>query len=474
MNSLKSYLAMIEPRLINSISGKSKEFIKAFQDNNFLSEESFIDYVCDGKHDRRYYFNLKDKVVKTLQAFAIVSDSYSAKKTKKKLDLCRRNFIIAKKLLSKGEVEEGIRTTKLAYEIATRYSVLYIACETSSLLFHNYTFYSPSPRRAEFYARQVQKYLKDYAAEKNAEYWFYKVLVKMNGSLHSIEFDKALNSIENQPGDSLKYSVYKFMIQTHQYMYTGEYDKVINSCDEILVFLKTREGVFSSYYHFFLFNKSIAQTATKQFAAAFTSLQEAEKHAPVKSYNDYLIRLYKTINALHAGDYELAYKLYIQNRNCRFEAVKQQFAIIEAYLNFLFYMGHLNTVKRFRMGKYLNETFKAEAENQGNNINIFIAELLVYFSRNRGKFIDRIEAIENYSYKHLRGKDTTRAKRFIKILSMLPAVNFHPVALQRKAATHIQYLNNHPIRTGQNISIEIIPFELLLEMILQKLARKVA
>ena len=137
-------------------------------------------------------------------------------------------------------------------------------------------------------------------------------------------------------------------------------------------------------------------------------------------------------------------------------------------------MGYLQLEGRFRLGKYLNETFKAQADKQGSNISILIAELLVYLARNRGKFIDRVEAINNYSYRHLKGSDTRRAKRFIKILCTIPRANFNPIALRRIAQRQIQYLQEHPIWMGENFAIEIIPFDKLLDMVLNQLQRKVA
>ena len=130
----------------------------------------------------------------------------------------------------------------------------------------------------------------------------------------------------------------------------------------------------------------------------------------------------------------------------------------------------------FRVGKYLNETFKAQTDKQGDNINILIAELLVYLARDRGKFIDRIEAVQHYSYRHLKGEDTKRAKWFFKVLCMVahPKVNFHPIALRRKAKRYIDLLESHPVRMGKDFAIEIIPYEQVLEIIMVQLGRKAA
>ena len=117
--------------------------------------------------------------------------------------------------------------------------------------------------------------------------------------------------------------------------------------------------------------------ALGNYKHAEKNLLIAEQFAPKKSHNDYLMRLYKTINTLHAGEYQTAYHLYRENiRKCKFEQIRQQFAIIEAYLCFFSQMGYLQLEKTFRLGKYLNENILSQSEKQGDNISILIAELL--------------------------------------------------------------------------------------------------
>ena len=72
--------------------------------------------------------------------------------------------------------------------------------------------------------------------------------------------------------------------------------------------------------------------AIGQYDESYDNFRKVEKYVPPRSFNDYLLRLYQTINALHSGNYQLAYNLYRRSRKCRFESIRQQFAIIEAYI----------------------------------------------------------------------------------------------------------------------------------------------
>lgn len=241
-----------------------------------------------------------------------------------------------------------------------------------------------------------------------------------------------------------------------------------------LIFFADKKGVFSSHYQYLYSKIGIAQMALGRYEEAGKHLRIAGSYAPRKSYNDYLVRLYQTINALHCGEYKEAYDLYRESyKKCKFPLIRQQFAIIEAYLCFLAHHKHLQLERIFRLGKYLNENILSQSNKQGGNIAIMIAELLIYLTRDRGKFIDRVEAINSYSYRHLRSPDTRRAKQFIKILCMLPRVDFNYDALLRRCQKPIDYLHKTPVSIGQNITIiEILPFHLLLNMILKIVLKK--
>ena len=474
MSDLKSYISLVEPRLLCHIKGNIKTFIQTYQEGNYISEEVFIHKICGDGHSKNYYHNLKKRAIEVLQSMALISQFYGVSTVKKKYDLCQKKFIIGKKLLAKGHRTEGINQIKKSHKIATEYNFVCLASELSSLLYLDHVYYNQNPRKAIMYEKQAEQYLTDYFAEKKAEHRFYKVISNVSGTLKINHLEEALDYIQQFNGTSIVYKVYFSTLQVFAGFHKGAFNEVIDICRQTLSFFQGKAGVYRSHHLFFYRNCGKAHMLQKNFTAAEQNFSAAEAFAPTRHYNGYVLRLYKTLNALHSGNYHRAHDLYKENRKCRFENIKEQFAIIEAYLCFLSHVGKLELKHPFRLGKYLNETFKAQSDKEGSNIAILIAELLVYLGRDRGKFIDRIEAVQNYSYRHLKTKDTRRAKRFIKILCMLPKVNFHPVALARNAQRHIQYLKDHPIAMGENISIEILPFELVLEMIVQQLARKVA
>ncbi|MEM9921627.1 MAG: hypothetical protein AAF990_26225 [Bacteroidota bacterium] len=377
-----------------------------------------------------------------------------------------KKFTIAQKFLNKGEREEGMRLVKQAHRIAINYDFVHLACETSSILCRNHAFYQVNKNKAIFFARLNEEYLRNYAAEKKAENEFYLILGNGEGISDIDGLRRAIENIKAFPGDSVNYHFYRHRLTVLYGFQINDYHLVIEQCTAALQFFKGKKGVYGSSYQFFYSKQALAQMALSQYQAAGQNLQQAAQYAPAKSLNDYILRLYTTLNALHSGQYQLAYDLYRKNRKCRFENIREQFAIIEAYLCFLSHEGQLQLQHTFRLGKYLNETFRAQANKQGDNVAILIAELLVLLVRDRNRFIDRVEEARRYSYRHLKGSDTRRAKLFIKILTHLPRANFHPTTFGKIARPLIDQLDELPIHMGHNVLLEIVPFHVLLQMIL--------
>ncbi len=474
MEIIKSYLSIIDARLLKHITGRPGQFIELFCSREWLSEEAFIQQLNGKKYSRSNYWELKSRTVKILQLMALVSTPRGNSVVKNKYDFCQKKFVIAQKFLNTGQRKEGLRLAKQAYEIAVAYDFTQLACELASIIYHDYIYYHPHPQKAEHFAQQSERFLHNYLVEKKVEHRYFKVFGQLKGALDAEDLARTIQELAQWNGQSIKAQSYQAMLVVLYGFRIGDYPRIREKCREVLAFFEYKKGVFSSHRQFFLINQGIAEMVLQDYPAAKACFDQAQSHAPPKSVNDYISRYYQTLNALHAGDYPYAYECYRKNRRCKYEMVREQFAIIEAYLCFCAHLGYLQLDRIFRLGKYLNETFRAQRDKQGDNVAILIAELLVHLARDRGKFIDRVDAISKYSYRHLKTPETQRAKHFIKILASLPSANFNPTALERKAAPAIAYLHDNPLRLGENFAIEIIPFDRLLEMIIKKLEKRVA
>nr|MBX2875750.1 hypothetical protein [Saprospiraceae bacterium] len=86
---------------------------------------------------------------------------------------------------------------------------------------------------------------------------------------------------------------------------------------------------------------------------------------------------------------------------------------------------------------------------------------------------DKMESLQAYTHRYLREDDTYRSNCFIKMLLCLPAASFHKKAVLRKADKYWKKLQSKPIeQANQSAELEIVPYEMLWEFVLEGLDEK--
>ena len=189
------------------------------------------------------------------------------------------------------------------------------------------------------------------------------------------------------------------------------------------------------------------------------------------------------MTAIFLQKYQYALEvLSIATRHKEFDRLdksfKEPWLIKEAYLNFLIKMKKVDPspfkLRSFKIGKFLNEVPTYSKDKRGYNIAIIIIQLLFFLLDHKySKFIDRIDALNQYSYRYLRNDDTLRSNCFIKMMLKLPDTNFHPVAVQRHTKKLYKKLSQtKPDIREHSSHIEIIPYETLWEMVLELLEKQ--
>lgn len=176
--------------------------------------------------------------------------------------------------------------------------------------------------------------------------------------------------------------------------------------------------------------------------------------------------------------YELAEKMLIKViYHPRFEFLpdnaKELWRIYESYICYLITMGKVekSSNHKFRLGKFINEVPIFSKDKGGMNIAILVIKFLVLLQERRyNRVIDEIEAIEQYSYRHLRQKNTKRSYLFFKMLLQIPHCEFDIAKIQAKTQTLLEELMETPMQLGnQTHEVEVIPFEHLWEFALESL-----
>ena len=153
--------------------------------------------------------------------------------------------------------------------------------------------------------------------------------------------------------------------------------------------------------------------------------------------------------------------------------MQQHFRVLQAYLHFLQLQGKIPKESdwTFRIKKFLNEVPMFSKEKRGMNISILVVQILILMVEKRmDEVSDRIDSLSLYSYRYLRKTEMWRTSCFIKMLGQLAKYSFNKKWAKPRIQPYYDKLVSVNISEFPGtIEIEIIPYEQLWDMILEKL-----
>ena len=155
--------------------------------------------------------------------------------------------------------------------------------------------------------------------------------------------------------------------------------------------------------------------------------------------------------------------------------------IFQAYVFYLIKIGKVpesvlsERSKKFKMSKFINEINLFSKDKGGMNISVLIVQILYAIAeKDYSKSSDRIEGIVRYCSRYLKDDATFRSNCFIKMLLQVPQARFHREASIRKTERIFKQLQTVPLESAsQAHEIEIVPYEVLWQMVLDSLDLKI-
>ena len=84
--------------------------------------------------------------------------------------------------------------------------------------------------------------------------------------------------------------------------------------------------------------------------------------------------------------------------------------------------------------------------------------------------IDRVDALNQYAYRYLRKDDSFRSNCMIKMVVQITKADFNPIRTERYTKELLDQLKEVKLAgSGENIETEIIPYEVLWEIMTKSL-----
>jgi hypothetical protein len=260
---------------------------------------------------------------------------------------------------------------------------------------------------------------------------------------------------------------------------TGRYDEMIRYTGEASQLLA--QGKLNAHRFDKRFNNFASILAHLRARQAPQGLRLAEEYVhdihPTSS-NWFYFYEHFVLLALHAADYEKALRLLqVAHKNPSYQkqrpAALMQWELLEAYIELVQPPDRLLPNRRSQLTVFAAINVpEYTRDKRGYNVAILIFQLLHYLQqRVLEPVLSRLERLRKYQQRHLRDKEATRSRTFLRLLLLLPEAHFDPDELEERSQKLLGDLREAPLMGEAEAQIEIIPYEDLWEFTLSTLRK---
>lgn len=173
--------------------------------------------------------------------------------------------------------------------------------------------------------------------------------------------------------------------------------------------------------------------------------------------------------------YELTNETLAKRKIKEYKVHYEEWTIREAFVNILIEAEKIDpsiivkSKRKFKLSRFINEVEFYSKDKRGTNISILVIQLIHYLIRkDYDKIVDRLDSLNQYTFRYLKNDETLRSNCFIKMLLKLPEAEYHPLRTERYVAKYAKKLAENPFEVSmKEIAIEIIPYEHLWNIILE-------
>ncbi len=405
---------------------------------------------------------------------------------------CYKDWAAIKMLIGRGGRHTSVQLAERVFPQAKKFELTEITLDLARFLKRHYSIFEGNKKKYDYYDKLVIHYKKIFEAELLAEEYLEKIGIDYAKSrasnktqLKKAEIYATELELLGKTIKSNKFHLLKFEILIIRYEIINDYQKVVLICNEAIKFFRSNKYLNSAFNEWNFSNKQLSHyILLKDFEGGKKIVTNCSHLVPVGKHNWYVTLELYLLLCLHTKNYQLTYDLFCQaiyNKGYSTlpPSTKEMWTIYEAFIYYLLKIEqidpkkvkHKDGVKQYRYGKFINNVPTYSKDKRGVHISILIIQILFFlYQKKHDNIIDRIDALEKYSYRYLKNDETFRSNCFIKMLVLLPKCNFHPKQFEIKTAKYLKKLNSKQIGlTYQSNEFEIIPYEELWKFVHQML-----
>lgn len=464
---------------------------KGIHDGDFKTDEEAAAALYDSEvsHEgyRQLKYKLEKRLINTLFHIDISNPRFNDAQTA--YYTCYRNLATTAILAGRAARTSACSVAERTIRIALQYEFTNVAYELAKILTSYYSSHYNENKKYTYYSKIAQEQFEIFKAEHLAEHYYHELRsLHVGKAAHKNTHLKLAKTYAEELQEKAKeIKSYRFSLNTFQvsciaHEIANNYEAILTTCDEAIQFFKSKKGGehnFRVAIFTFGYKQILYYTTLKKYDLAEQAAIDSLKYVIEGSRNWFLAMQYYLILCLNSKQYQKAYKILIEAKNNKgFKNLhserKELWTVYEAYVHYFIKHNKIEVeaevkTKQFKYYRFLNSVPNYSKDKRGINVSILIIHIL--FLLENGKYdqaIDRLEALNQYSYRVLKKGDTYRSNCFIKMLIALIRSQFNRTALIRKSEEFALKLAEKPHDFSRQASnVEIVPYEDLWECVLE-------
>lgn len=473
---------------------KASVLYKGILGRKFRTDEEAEKNIYPGPDSNNKYrqikFFLRDRLMDAVGRFNV--NNYKGKFTDYQFAYydCHRQWFTIKILIGHNANTAAISMAVKLLRQAIKYEFTLLCVDITSFLLIQYGLREGYDKKYEETLTQFGHFQELYQAEITVSKLYTMLMSqyttsRSSKSNHSDLVKSYFNQIRGamQKYDSYSIQMHGNMIELMTYTVDYDYESALRCCERAIRVFESKPYNCTTPLQVYYYQKLVCHIQLKQFEQGSETAKTCFEITRDGTFNWFKSHELYFYLSMHTEQYEKAFEiinLVIHHPRFQFlpEIVKETWSIFEHYGYYLCALGKIPVYVnyKFKPTKFSNDLPKFTKDKAGMNIAIIILKMIFMIQERReSMFLDQMEALEQYCYRHLNEPETRRSFKFIKMLLQIPFRNFNSEEIKATAAKTLSDLNATPHDISmQTYEIEIIPFEKLWEMVVESLERKKA
>jgi hypothetical protein len=396
---------------------------------------------------------------------------------------CWRNLLLAQLLLLKFKRNAAIDILKQTIKQAKKFQLTNVLVTAARTMRYHAAYAGSSKGFAEF-DRLLNESMKNLDAEMKVEELSQQMILDLHHKLSLTDSLRRKEKIIFQRVEKLANAYPTFQNKLNLFRVSVRYYQMINHQRKVLEWCNKAENYFDRNQKLvqqgrraeFALYKMYSSFALTDFTAGEQCAATCENLFRAGTDNWLIFQEYYFLLSMHTGNFFKATEIFSQvNNHPKFQSMPairiEKWKIFEAYLHFV--LPDALSKKKFNLFKFINEVPTYSQDKSGFNLSILIARILLLI--NLGKYNDLMameDGLTAYCNRHLRKSKNHRSYYFMKMILVLIKYYMDPDKSEQIAAKFLARMRAGKIKEQSTEEMEVIPYESLWALLLQRLAEK--